>query len=1218
LGRYLEVALGPDGSIYIADIDKHRVRRVDPDGIITTVAGTGTGGFSGDGGPANEAALNLPADVAVGPDGSIYIADYGNHRVRRVAPDGLISTVAGTGVAGFSGDDGPAVQAQLHTPTDVAIGLYGRLYIAETQGGNHSERVRRGGLEGVITTVAGLDCDWTCPLGDGGPATSAPLGGLTDITIGPDGSLYLSQGGYEPRIRRVDLEGIINTIAGNGTQGRFGAGDRGPATKAGFSGTGMGIDAGPDRNLYVADGHFWDGQTDFTSNRVRKVSPILPGLSDSEIVVLAENGTEIYVFSSAGRHLRTVNALTGAVVYQFIYDSNGLLATIEDGDGNITTIERTGFGRPTAIVGPFGQRTTLNLDIEDFLVSITNPASETVQLKHTVNGLLTSLTTPRNKQFQFTYDDDGRLTRDTDPAGGFQDLSRTESGLDYVVTHTTALTRATGYRVEQLSTGVERRISTYPDGTEVHLLMGTNDSRNTYLADGTSFGLEQGPDPRWGMEAPLPVKQMTYTPGGLVSTVSTGRTVTLADPGNLLSLTNQTDQLTINGRTYTSAYDAASRTFNDTTPAGRQSSTTIDAQGRPLLTQLSGLAPTSFSYKTYGQLANVSQGNGPEARTVTFDYNSVGYLASLTDPLSRTVSFDYDSAGRVTRQTMPDGRVIDYGYDAAGNLTSLTPPGRPAHYFNYTPVDLTGVYTPPNIGAGNWQTVYSYNLDRQLTQVSRPDGQTVDLNYDSAGRLSNLITSRGPTAYSYDPSTGKLFTVTTPESNTITYGYDGPLPTDESWAGVITGSVSHIFDNNFRITAVSVNGANPISYQYDDDSLITGAGNISLSRNAQNGLLLGSALGGVTDSWSYNAFGEPISYSVAVSGTTAFTMQYTRDKLGRITAKTETISSSTTVYSYTYDLAGRLEQVWQNGVLSATYSYDSNGNRLSYTGPGGTINGSYDDQDRLLQYGTTSYTYTANGELLSKTDGGQTITYQYDALGNLLTVTLPDSTQIDYVIDGSNRRIGKKVNGTLVQGFLYQDDLNPIAELDGGNNIVSRFVYASRANVPDYLIKGGNTYRIIADHLGSPRLVVDTDTGTVAQRMDYDEFGNILLDTNPGFQPFGFAGGIYDQHTHLIRFGTRDYNAEIGRWTVKDPILFVGSDANLYGYVLNDPINLRDSQGLAPNGCGPFGLFADLLNSPFGYNFTEACNQHDTDYETLGKPKHSADRQFLKNLLKNL
>ena len=126
------------------------------------------------------------------------------------------------------------------------------------------------------------------------------------------------------------------------------------------------------------------------------------------------------------------------------------------------------------------------------------------------------------------------------------------------------------------------------------------------------------------------------------------------------------------------------------------------------------------------------------------------------------------------------------------------------------------------------------------------------------------------------------------------------------------------------------------------------------------------------------------------------------------------------------------------------------------------------------------------------------------------------------------------------------------------------------------MIRGGGTYRIISDRLGSPRLVVNVATGVIAQRMDYDEFGNLTMDTNPGFQPFGFAGGLYDPQTKLTRFGARDYDAEAGRWTVKDPILFTGGELNLYVYVRNDPINFLDPFGEDAAQGDEAGLKAEL------------------------------------------
>lgn len=209
---------------------------------------------------------------------------------------------------------------------------------------------------------------------------------------------------------------------------------------------------------------------------------------------------------------------------------------------------------------------------------------------------------------------------------------------------------------------------------------------------------------------------------------------------------------------------------------------------------------------------------------------------------------------------------------------------------------------------------------------------------------------------------------------------------------------------------------------------------------------------------------------------------------------------------------------------------------------------------------------------------------------------LLDGTLVEYIMDGESRRVGKKVNGVLAQGFVYENALEPVAELDGTGSVIARYVYATRENVPDYMIKGGVTYRIVSDHLGSPRLVVNITDGAVAQRMDYDEFGNVTHDSNPGFQPFGYAGGIYDRDTKLVRHGARDYDAETGRWTAKDPIRFDGNDTNLYGYVHNDPINYIDISGL--EGCGPGGLTWNPSSA-----IKECCDVHDYCYE-CGNPGH--------------
>ena len=1152
------VAFASDGQILIADSSNNRIRRIGSDGIITTIAGTGqscasTGNLSnpcGDGGPAIQALLGTPLGVAAAPDGSVLIADTETNRVRRVGLDGIITTVAGTGIPGFGGDGAPATQARLSGPQGIAIAPNGSMLIADSS----NNRIRKVGTNGIITTLAGGGvCGQPSCGNDGGLAIQARLYYPRDVAVTSDGIVLIADTSNN-RIRQVGHDGIITTIAGTGQAGI--SDDGGPATQAKITGNSKQLAIAHDGSLLVAEA---------LNSRIRKFSSPLPGFSAGDLAIASEDGRLLYRFNANGRHLSTVDTLTKTVLYSFGYDSAGRLISITDADNNVTTIERNASGTPTAIVAPFGQRTTLTVNGNGYLASVANPAGETHQLTTTADGLLTRFADPKGNASQFTYDALGRLQRDANAAGGSQNLARAELADGYTVNRSTALNRTTAYTVEDLPIGDRRRKVRAPDGTETLTLLGTNGSAEITAPDGTVTDTLDGPDPRFGMQSPITTSSKVTT-GGLTATASSAATVSPANPADPLTFTALTRTATLNGRTATSTYTAATRRTDSRSPANRQSYSILDAKGRVIEAGITGLDPVRMSYDTRGRLAGVAQGAGANERVTTFSYNAAGYFASATDPLGQSGSLSYDPAGRVQTQTLANGQAIDFDYDANGNLTGLVPPGKPAHGFAYNAVNLATAYTPPAVtGSGATSTTYAYNADKQVTRITRPDGGLLDYGYDAAGRLGTLSVPAGQYGYSYN-GVGKLSGITAPGGVGLGYTYNGALLTGVNWSGPIAGSVGFGYDTDFRVNAITVNGANPVSYQYDADSLLTrasfGAVNLNLTRSSQNGLLTGTALGSATESYSYNSFGEVGGYTGKYSTTNLLTITYTRDKLGRITQKAETVQGATTTYNYAYDAIGQLIEVRQNGGVAATYSYDANGNRLSKIGPGLNETGTYDAQDRMLSYAGATYSYTANGELQSKVQGGQTTTYNYDALGNLRQVMLPDGTQIEYLIDGQNRRIGKKVNNVLVRGFLYQGQLQPAAELDGSGNVVNRFVYATGVNVPDYLIKGGVTYRLFKDHLGSPRLVVDIATGTVAQRMDYDEYGKVLADSNPGFQPFGFAGGIYDRHTGLVRFGARDYEAGSGRWMSKDPIGFFSGDNNFYGYAINSPVNLTDPAGL--------------------------------------------------------
>jgi hypothetical protein len=251
------LAVSPSGHLVIADAANDRIREVDSDGTIRTIAGTGVTGFSGDGGPATQAKLNDPKGIIFDPAGNLYIADTSNDRIRKVDTDGTISTVIGTGVQGGDGDGGPALGAQLSEPRTMAWGPGGELYITEPK----INRIRKVDAGGIITRLAGTSVAGFG--GDGGPAVDAELDTPRGIDVDADGVVYIADSGNQ-RIRRIGTDGIITTIAGTGRQASDG--DGGPAAAADFAGPRAVAVLGHD--LYVADTY---------GNRIRVIKGITAG-----------------------------------------------------------------------------------------------------------------------------------------------------------------------------------------------------------------------------------------------------------------------------------------------------------------------------------------------------------------------------------------------------------------------------------------------------------------------------------------------------------------------------------------------------------------------------------------------------------------------------------------------------------------------------------------------------------------------------------------------------------------------------------------------------------------------------------------------------------------------------------------------------------------------------------------------------------------------------
>jgi RHS repeat-associated protein len=1156
------VATGPDRSIYVVQggykDQSFIIRRIGTDGVIRRFAGQrGMSGFSGDHGPAVEAGLGDPG-VGLFADqwGNVYFPD--THRIRRVDPSGIISTYAFNGQTSsvqygrFTAEGQPVRTASMSYPGNLVVADDGTMYVVGR------DQVVRIGNDGIGRTFGG---DLSIP---DVPATSCDetknscFLDYLDVVSG-QGLTLLANGAPLPGVRRVDPSGAVSAVTSLRTSPdcvRDGAPVAATCTDPVFM---WGVGHMPSGELLIGA----------SLGRLLRISP-----RPFENAIPSKDGSEIYQFDTSGRHLKTVFARTLATKYEFQYDTHGLLSAVIDGSGNRTVFQRDADGLLQTITSPFGIVTAASFDARGNLAQLKNALGNSTNLVTDENGLLTGLTDPRGFVHAFSYDGLGRLLKDQSPSGELVQLSREERvGKNYRVTKTSALGRVTTYDMSFQQNG-RGRLTTDPAGLSEQTTWGSDGSVTSTSPDGLSATLAEQGDPRFGMFTPVPRSLVLKTPAGVTRTELTSiQLVDTTPPSRPLGFASLTEQRSVNGRTTTTVFDAATRRITVRSALGREVRTDLDVQERPVQQVVPGMLPVTYTYDGQGRIASMVQGS----RTWQLQYDpGSGQLSSVVDPLGRTQTFVRDSIGRIRRMALPQSRSVGFQLDPSSNVTSLQVPSGASHDFSFTPENRIGQYKGPDVGGAAPAENFGYDLDGALNTTTLPDGRMIQTGRDSAGRVGSVVTDRTTVQMSYDPTTGRLRLMTdalasnvAPTGSSVGFSYDGPLLTSVSWAGAVTGTLTFSYNSDFLVASTSVSGTSALVNGYDDDLLLVGvsftgapAGALTLTRDPQNGLITGTSAGTLTTQQTWNAFGEVAGISASAGSSALYSSTLVSDQVGRIQQKVESVQGTSHTYLYVYDDADRLTDLSVDGAPAGHWVYDANGNRISGSAPGapGTmLTGTYDAQDRIVSYGSNTYAFGASGDLKSKTVGGLTTSYAYDALGALSTVTLPSGDRVDYVLDAAGRRVGKKVNGVLQRGWLY-DGLRPVAELDGSGAVIARFAYGTRPHVPDLIWKGGVVYRIVSDERGSPRLVVNTSNGQVVQRLDYDVWGNVLNDSAPGFQPFGFAGGLYDGNTKLTRFGLRDYDAETGRWTTKDPARFLGG-SNLYVYAGNDPVAKIDPAG---------------------------------------------------------
>ncbi len=580
----------------------------------------------------------------------VYISIFHNHVVRKISPDGIITTVAGDWSIGDSLDGGLATKSSLNYPKDIDVDDQGNLYIVEFKG---TCRVRKVGSDGLLRTVIGCPPGSDCEAFSDGSAATLSIqcdGGLTDIALAPDGSLAFASS--------WDNTTYCRTVMGRVVQ----------------------------------------------SQSVRRL------LNAGEVLFPDENG-QGYVMTEDGRHERTIDLATGKTLLTFEYDDNGNLVAQVDRFGDRVTIERDAEGIATAIVSPDSLRTALTHDEDGELTALAWPGGETHTFVYDTGGLLSTYTDPRDNAYTYLYNDYGHVIDAEDPAGGHWQYDQYTTDQGVTTTVLSAEGQLTTYQ-DSNEGGALKSTITAPDGSVSEYYRSEDELYvSKELSCGTSLDFYFDLDPEY--KTPYLATGVTSTESGLSRVMGQLREYLDDDEDGAYDRIVDTRTLngrtyTVEENIGAGVITAISPEVRVSTETYDTETLLTQEKG------IAGLYPTTYAYDSRGRLTAATRGGDTDQRTVSFTYDDNGNLATVTDPLQRVTSFTYDANGRRTGIVRPDSSTIDFSYDNNGNLTSLTVPNASEHTFGYTEVNRNSQYdVPADSGLSENIYHYYYDNDRR-------------------------------------------------------------------------------------------------------------------------------------------------------------------------------------------------------------------------------------------------------------------------------------------------------------------------------------------------------------------------------------------------------------------------------------------------------------------------------------------------------------------------
>lgn len=562
-------------------------------------------------------------------------------------------------------------------------------------------------------------------------------------------------------------------------------------------------------------------------------------------------------------------------------------------------------------------------------------------------------------------------------------------------------------------------------------------------------------------------------------------------------------------------YDPEGRVTRTLFPDGSSTRSEYDAEGKETAKIDEAGNRTEYRYDAAGHLTQVVDALG---HTTSYSYDELGNKLTQTDANSHTTRFEYDALGKLRKKILPLGMFERYAYDPNGNKTSRT--------------DFNGV-----------TTTYEYDSNNILNRIRYPDSSSVSIVTRPDGQRSQVTDTRGRTNYEYD-SRGRLTRINYPDGTFIRYGYDADG--NRTFLETPDGITNFGFDGIGELSSVARASFGTTRYGY----------------TARRELARIEYPNGLVTTQAFDARGRISNIETRNGGTLLQSFGYAVDPLGN---RLSIIEESGRTSTYRYDALSRLlrEDVSDpaNGNSFEAFTYDNTGNRLTRSDSSGTINYSYDDNDRMLTAGASSFTYDNNGNTLTETTGGATKRYTWDFEDRLVGFSQgPSTSSYGYDVDGI--RVGSTVNGQSTR-FLIDPKMpfqQVLEERDGTGAVQAKYLYGERLVSQQV---GAATSYFHADALGSTRAFSGA-TPALSDRLAYKAFGELAQRSGRTNSKYLFAGEQFDTDNQAYYLRARFYRSSQGRFLSTDKartgVRELGR-LNPYPYVANRPTVLSDRSG---------------------------------------------------------